>query len=60
MEVGIDEVTLRIGKQANKRSIHFVLQALIALFGMYVCFIFPNALFLIVVMTMHYQGEIMM
>lgn len=44
MEVGIDEVTLRIGKQVNKRSIHFVLQALIALFGMYVCFIFSKAL----------------
>lgn len=33
MEVGIDEVTLRIGKQANKRSIQFVLQAFLALFG---------------------------
>lgn len=38
MEVGIDEVTLRIGKQANKRSIQFVLQAFLALFGKY----FPN------------------
>lgn len=35
MEVGIDEVTLRIGKQANKRSIQFVLQAFLALFGKY-------------------------
>lgn len=35
MEVGIDEVTLRIGKQANKRSIQFVLQAFLALFGNY-------------------------
>lgn len=33
MEVGQDEVTLRTGKQANRRSIHFVLQALLALFG---------------------------
>lgn len=29
----MDEVTLRTGKQANKRSIQFVLQALLALFG---------------------------
>lgn len=33
IEVGMDEVTLRTGKQANKRSIQFVLQALLALFG---------------------------
>ncbi len=33
MEVGIDEVTLRAGKQVNKRCIQFVLQALVALFG---------------------------
>lgn len=33
MEVGVDEVTLRMGKQANKRCIQFVLQALAALFG---------------------------
>ncbi|XP_046683407.1 tetratricopeptide repeat protein 28 isoform X2 [Homalodisca vitripennis] len=32
MEVGQDEVTLRTGKQANRRSIQFVLQALLALF----------------------------
>ncbi|CAH1712106.1 tetratricopeptide repeat protein 28 [Aphis gossypii] len=32
IEVGMDEVTLRTGKQANKRSIQFVLQALLALF----------------------------
>ncbi|XP_065205556.1 tetratricopeptide repeat protein 28 isoform X2 [Planococcus citri] len=32
MEVGVDEVTLRTGKQANKRCIQFVLQALSALF----------------------------
>nr|XP_018917333.1 PREDICTED: tetratricopeptide repeat protein 28 [Bemisia tabaci] len=30
--VGADEVSLRTGKQANKRSIQFVLQALLALF----------------------------
>lgn len=33
MEVGRDEVTLRTGKQANKRSIQFAHQALLALFG---------------------------
>lgn len=33
MEVGQDEVTLRTGKQANRRNIQFVLQALLALFG---------------------------
>ncbi|XP_068086833.1 tetratricopeptide repeat protein 28 [Anabrus simplex] len=32
MEVGQDEVTLRTGKQANRRNIQFVLQALLALF----------------------------
>ncbi|MCL4126876.1 UNVERIFIED_CONTAM: hypothetical protein GTU68_063706 [Idotea baltica] len=32
MEVGRDEVTLRTGKQANKRSIQFAHQALLALF----------------------------
>ncbi|CAG9104553.1 unnamed protein product [Plutella xylostella] len=31
-EVGQDEVTLRSGKPANRRHIHFVLQALLALF----------------------------
>lgn len=35
MEVGADEVTLRTGKQANRRNIQFVLQALLALFGNY-------------------------
>jgi hypothetical protein len=33
MEVGRNEVTLRTGKQANKRNIQFALQALLALFG---------------------------
>lgn len=32
-EVGQDQVTLRTGKQANRRSCQFVLQALLALFG---------------------------
>lgn len=32
MEVGQDQVTLRTGKQANRRSCQFVLQALLALF----------------------------
>jgi hypothetical protein len=35
MEVGQDQVTLRTGKQANKRNCQFVLQALLALFGKY-------------------------
>lgn len=35
MEVGRNEVTLRTGKQANKRNIQFALQALLALFGAY-------------------------
>lgn len=33
MDVGQDKVTLRTGKQANRRNIQFVLQALLALFG---------------------------
>lgn len=33
MEVGQDQVTLRTGKQANRRNCQFVLQALLALFG---------------------------
>lgn len=32
MDVGQDQVTLRTGKQANKRNCQFVLQALLALF----------------------------
>ncbi|CAN7987066.1 unnamed protein product, partial [Ixodes hexagonus] len=32
MEVGRDEVTLRMGKQANRRTIQFALQALLAVF----------------------------
>lgn len=32
MEVGKDEVTLRMGKQANRRTIQFSLQALLAVF----------------------------
>lgn len=35
MEVGRDEVMLRMGKQANKRTIQFALQALLAVFGKY-------------------------
>nr|XP_022903703.1 tetratricopeptide repeat protein 28 [Onthophagus taurus] len=31
-DVGQDKVTLRTGKQANKRNVHFTLQALLALF----------------------------
>ena len=33
MEVGRDDVHLRTGKQANKRTIQFALQSLLALFG---------------------------
>lgn len=36
MEVGQDQVTLRTGKLANRRNCQFVLQALLALFGMIV------------------------
>lgn len=36
----MDEVTLRTGKQANKRSIQFVLQALLALFGKFCLYLF--------------------
>lgn len=36
-EVGQDEVTLRTGKTANRRHIQFVLQALLALFGTFIC-----------------------
>lgn len=34
MEVGQDQVTLRTGKQANRRNCQFVLQALLALFDL--------------------------
>jgi hypothetical protein len=33
VEVGNDEVTLRLGKQANKRQLQFALQSLVAVFG---------------------------
>lgn len=33
MDVGRNDVTLRMGKQANRRNIQFALQALLALFG---------------------------
>lgn len=36
-EVGQDQVTLRTGKQANRRNCQFVLQALLALFGKFIC-----------------------
>lgn len=32
-EVGQEEVILKTGKQANRRTMHFALQALLALFG---------------------------
>lgn len=37
-DVGQDKVTLRTGKQANRRNIQFTLQALLALFGKFLCF----------------------
>lgn len=33
-EVGQEEVILKTGKQANRRTMHFALQSLLALFGM--------------------------
>jgi len=35
VEVGQDEVTLRLGKQANRRQLQFALQSLVAVFGMF-------------------------
>lgn len=32
-EVGQEEVILKTGKQANRRTMHFALQSLLALFG---------------------------
>lgn len=34
MEVGSNNVTLRLGKQANRRQLQFALQSLVAVFGM--------------------------
>lgn len=42
MEVGQDQVTLRTGKQANRRNCQFVLQALLALFGKFDSFFLPR------------------
>lgn len=33
VDVGKDEVTLRMGKQANRRHLQFALQSLVAVFG---------------------------
>ena len=33
VDVGRDEVTIKAGKQANKRTLTFALQALAAIFG---------------------------
>ena len=35
VDVGKDEVTVKAGKQANKRTLSFALQALVAIFGKY-------------------------
>lgn len=35
VDVGRDEVTIKAGKQANKRTLTFALQALAAIFGEY-------------------------
>lgn len=42
----MDEVTLRTGKQANKRSIQFVLQALLALFGKFILHLINYVIFI--------------
>lgn len=34
-EVGQEEVVLKTGKLANRRTLHFALQSLLALFGNY-------------------------
>lgn len=34
-EVGQEEVVLKTGKLANRRTLHFALQSLLALFGKY-------------------------
>lgn len=47
MEVGQDQVTLRTGKQANRRNCQFVLQALLALFGKLLNFVFLTVTLLI-------------
>lgn len=36
-EVGQEEVILKTGKQANRRTMHFALQSLLALFGKSLC-----------------------
>lgn len=35
-EVGQEEVALKTGKLANRRTLHFALQSLLALFGKYI------------------------
>lgn len=37
-EVGQEEVVLKTGKLANRRTLHFALQSLLALFGLYPLF----------------------
>lgn len=37
-EVGQEEVVLKTGKLANRRTLHFALQSLLALFGKYILF----------------------
>lgn len=39
-EVGQEEVVLKTGKLANRRTLHFALQSLLALFGKYTYLIF--------------------
>ena len=36
VEVGNDEITLRLGKQANKRHLQFALQSLVSVFSKYI------------------------
>ena len=39
-EVGQEEVVLKTGKLANRRTLHFALQSLLALFGTYTYMMF--------------------
>lgn len=41
-EVGQEEVILKTGKQANRRTMHFALQSLLALFGKEISAILNN------------------
>lgn len=42
-EVGQEEVVLKTGKLANRRTLHFALQSLLALFGKYIYLLCTNS-----------------